>query len=45
MRSGWPKVQDSVPRLSAAQLSALLGGLDWRRVHEAKQVAAPIAPS
>src|SRR4051794_33248898 len=31
----WPKVQDGVLRLSAAQLSALLDGLDWRRVHEA----------
>lgn len=41
----WPKVQDGVLRLSAAQLSTLLEGLDWRRVHEAKQVAAPIAPS
>ena len=34
----WPKLQDGVLRLSAAQLSALLEGLDWRRVHEAKQV-------
>ena len=41
----WPKVQDGVLRLSAAQLSALLEGLDWRRVHEARQVTAPIAPS
>lgn len=41
----WPKVQDGVLRLSAAQLSALLEGLDWRRVHEARQVAAPAAPS
>src|SRR4051812_29719131 len=32
----WPKVQDGVLRLSAAQLSALLEGLDWRRVHEAR---------
>ena len=41
----WPKVQDGVLRLTAAQLSALLEGLDWRRVHEAKQVAVPLAPS
>lgn len=41
----WPKLQDGVLRLSAAQLSALLEGLDWRRVHEAKQVAAPLVPS
>jgi transposase len=39
----WPKIQDGVIRLTAAQLSALLEGLDWRRVHEAKEVAAPIA--
>ena len=39
----WPKIEDGVVRLTAAQLSALLEGLDWRRVHEAKEVAAPIA--
>jgi transposase len=27
----WPNVQDGIMRLSAAQLSALLEGLDWRR--------------
>jgi transposase len=27
--------------LSAAQLSALLEGLDWRRVHEARETATP----
>lgn len=37
----WPKVQDGVVRLTAAQLSALLEGLDWKRVHEARTVAAP----
>jgi transposase len=31
----WPNVQDGIIRLSAAQLSALLEGLDWRRVHAA----------
>ncbi len=41
----WPKVQDGVLRLTAAQLSALLEGLDWRRVHEVRQVAVPVAPS
>ena len=41
----WPKVQDGVLRLSAAQLSALLEGLDWRRVHESREVVVPIAPS
>lgn len=37
----WPKVQDGVVRLTAAQLSALLEGLDWKRVHEARTVTAP----
>lgn len=41
----WPKVQDGVLRLSAAQLGALLEGLDWRRVHEAKQTVVPVAAS
>jgi transposase len=39
----WPKMEDGVIRLTAAQLSALLEGLDWRRVHEAKDVLAPEA--
>jgi transposase len=38
----WPNVQDGVMRLSPAQLSALLEGLDWSRVH-ARRVAAPTA--
>ena len=37
----WPKVQDGVMRLTAAQLSALLEGLDWRRVHEARRTRVP----
>ncbi|WP_456679846.1 IS66 family insertion sequence element accessory protein TnpB [Bradyrhizobium sp. USDA 3311] len=37
----WPKIQDGVMRLSAAQLSALLEGLDWRLVHEARETPAP----
>ena len=40
----WPNIQDSVMRLSAAQLSALLEGLDWRRVH-AIDIPAPVEPS
>jgi transposase len=36
----WPRIEDGVMRLSAAELSALLEGLDWRRVHEPRQVAA-----
>ncbi len=41
----WPKVQDGVMRLSAAQFQALLEGLDWRRVHEPQRAAVPVAPS
>jgi transposase len=37
----WPKVHDGVMRLTAAQLSALLEGLDWRRVHEMRQTRVP----
>jgi transposase len=40
----WPNIQDGVMRLSAAQLSALLEGLDWRRVH-AIETPAPIVAS
>ena len=40
----WPKIEDGVMRLSAAQLSALLEGLDWRRVHEARETARPMQP-
>ena len=29
----WPPVTDGVMRLSASQLSALLDGLDWSRLH------------
>jgi len=32
----WPRIADGVMRLSAAQLSALLEGLDWKRVHVAR---------
>ena len=38
----WPVIEDGVIRLTAAQLSALLEGLDWRRVHDARDVAAPL---
>ncbi|MDP4026478.1 IS66 family insertion sequence element accessory protein TnpB [Methylobacterium sp. NEAU 140] len=37
----WPRVEDGVVRLSAAQLAALLEGLDWKRVHTTHAVAAP----
>jgi transposase len=41
-RFRWPTVQDGVMRLSPAQLSALLEGLDWSSVH-ARRVARPTA--
>ena len=37
----WPVAQDGVMRLTAAQLSALLEGLDWRRVHAGRRLAPP----
>jgi transposase len=37
-------VQDGVIRLTAAQLSALLEGLDWKRVHVARETPAPMQP-
>jgi transposase len=41
----WPKVQDGVIHLSAAELSALLEGLDWRRVHAPRPTSVPVEPS
>ncbi len=38
----WPRIEDGVMRLSPAQLSALLEGLDWSRVH-ARRVMRPTA--
>ncbi len=38
----WPRIEDGVMRLSAAQLSALVEGLDWMRVH-APRIARPHA--
>ena len=40
----WPKMSDGAIRLSAAEFSALLEGLDWRRVHAAREIAAPTQP-
>lgn len=42
-RFSWPRIEDGVVRLTAAQLSALLEGLDWKRVHETKTVTVPSA--
>ena len=41
----WPNVQDGVMHLTAAQLSVLLEGLDWRRVHAVRQTTVPSQPS
>jgi transposase len=41
----WPGLQDAILRLSAAELQALLEGLDWRRVHEPRQTVVPTAAS
>jgi transposase len=41
----WPTISDGVLRLTAAQLAALLEGLDWRRVHTAQMVRVPTASS
>jgi transposase len=38
----WPSIEDGVMRLSPGQLSALLEGLDWSRVHM-RRVRAPEA--
>lgn len=40
----WPNIQDGIMRLSAAQFSALLEGLDWRRVHTI-ETRAPVQAS
>jgi transposase len=40
----WPSMQDAVMRLSAAELSALLEGLNWKRVHAARETPAPVQP-
>ena len=37
----WPKIEDGVVRLSAAQLAALVEGLDWKRVHAVRPVGVP----
>lgn len=38
----WPAVKDGVMTLSSAQVSALVEGLDWRRVH-ARRIQRPTA--
>ena len=38
----WPRIEDGVMRLSQAQLSGLLEGIDWTRVHS-RRVQRPTA--
>ena len=38
----WPRISDGVMRLSPAQLSALLEGIDWVRVHS-RRIVRPTA--
>jgi len=42
-RFQWPVIADGVVRLTAAQLQALLEGLDWRRVHDARETRVPVS--
>lgn len=41
----WPAITDGMVRLTAAQLQALMEGLDWRRVHEIRTVRVPATAS
>jgi transposase len=41
-RFRWPRIEDGMMRLSAAQLAALVEGLDWMRVH-VPRIARPHA--
>ena len=41
----WTRIEDGVVRLTAAQILALLEGLDWTRVHAAREVTVPAVPS
>ena len=44
-RFQWPSIRDGVMRLSAGELAALLEGLDWKRVHQARSERQPTAPA
>ena len=43
-RFQWPKIENGVMRLSAAQLSALVEGLDWRRAGKRRATEPRSAP-
>lgn len=38
----WPKPGDAALRLSAAEMAALIDGLDWRRVHMPRETVVPM---
>jgi transposase len=40
----WPKIEDGMIRLTAAQFAALIEGLDWRRVQQVRETVAPATP-
>ena len=40
----WPPISDGMMRLTASQLTALVDGMDWSRLH-ARDVARPTATS
>jgi len=40
----WPPITDGVMKLTSAQLTALIDGMDWSRLH-AREVARPTATS
>ena len=37
----WPKLGDGAIRLTAAEMAALVDGLDWRRVHVPRETMVP----
>jgi transposase len=37
----WPRMQDGVMSLTPAQFCALFEGLDWKRVHAAREIRLP----
>ena len=37
----WPKPGDAALRLTAAEMAALIDGLDWRRVHVPRDTVVP----
>jgi len=38
----WPKPGDAAIRLTAAEMAALVDGLDWRRVHQPRDIVVPM---